>query len=348
MIVEAIESLIGRRSLSEEEARQVMEEVLSGSATDAQIGAFLTALRMNGETVDELVGMTRAMRAHAKPIALPATRQAEEALVDTCGTGGDDSGTFNVSTAAAFVVSGAGVRVAKHGNRSISSRCGSADVLEALGVRLDVASERAAESIEQIGFGFLFAPSIHTAMRHAQRARRELRLRTVFNLLGPLTNPANASAQLIGVSQAPWRELLASALNRLGIGRAFVVHGADGLDELTLSAETQVSEVQNGTIRGFSTQPEDFGLHRAPREALQGGDAGENARIIRGILHGEKGPRRDLVLMNASAALVAAGRAKDFLEGVALARESIDSGAAQKKLEAYVSFTLRQRTDEKA
>ena len=339
MIVEAIGRLTERRSLGEEEARQVMEEILCGSATDAQIGAFLTALRMNGETVDELVGMTRAMRAHAKTISLPSTRLAEEALVDTCGTGGDDSCTFNVSTAAALVVSGAGVRVAKHGNRSISSRCGSADVLEALGARLEVASERAAESIERIGFGFLFAPSFHAAMRHAQRARRELRLRTVFNLLGPLSNPANASAQLIGVSQAPWRELIAAALNRLGIRRAFVVHGADGLDELTLSGETQVSEVQNGTVRGFSTQPEDFGLRRAPREALLGGDAGENARIIRGILEGEKGPRRDLVLMNASAALVAAGRAKDFLEGVALAAEAIDSGAARQKLKAFVAFT---------
>ncbi len=339
MIVEAIEQLTARQSLGEEESRQVMEEILSGSASDAQIGAFLTALRMKGETVDELVGMARAMRAHAKPIALPGAKATEEALVDTCGTGGDDSCTFNVSTAAALVVSGAGVRVAKHGNRSISSRCGSADVLEALGVSLDVAVERAAECIEQIGFCFLFAPAIHTAMRHAQRARRELRLRTVFNLLGPLTNPANASAQLIGVSQAPWTELLAAALNRLGIRRAFVVHGADGLDEITITAETQVSELSNGTIRSFSTQPEDFGLRRAPKEALRGGDTAENARIIRAILNGEQGPRRDLVLMNASAALVAAGRAGDFLEGVALARESIDSGAARAKLDRFIAFT---------
>ncbi len=339
VIVQAIERLMDRQSLGEEESRRVMEEILSGLASDAQIGAFLTALRMKGETVDELVGMAKAMRTHAKPISLPGARPAEQALVDTCGTGGDDAGTFNVSTTAALVVSGAGVRVAKHGNRSISSRCGSADVLEALGVRLDVATERAAEAIEQIGFGFLFAPAIHPAMRHAHRARRDLRVRTVFNLLGPLTNPANASAQLIGVSEARWTELLAAALNRLGIGRAFVVHGADGLDELTLTGETQVSEVYGSSIRSFSTQPEDFGLRRAPREALRGGDATENAGIIRAILSGEKAPRRDLVLMNASAALVAAGRAGDFLEGVTLASESIDSGAARAKLEAFAAFT---------
>ena len=345
MIVQAIERLVERHSLGEEESRRVMEEIFSGSASDAQIGALLTALRMKGETVDELVGMARAMRAHAKPISLPGARPGEEALVDTCGTGGDGAGTFNVSTAAALVVSGAGVRVAKHGNRSISSRCGSADVLEALGVRLDLAAERAAESIEQVGFGFLFAPAIHTAMHHAQRARRDLRLRTVFNLLGPLTNPANASAQLIGVSQAPWTELVAAALNRLGIRRAFVVHGADGLDELTITAETQVSEVSNSTIRSFRTQPEDFGLRRAPGEALRGGDTAENARIIRAILSGEKGPRRDLVLMNASAALVAAGRAGDFLEGVAVARASIDSGAARAKLDQLIAFTNEGKTE---
>ncbi|HEY4684057.1 MAG TPA: anthranilate phosphoribosyltransferase [Candidatus Acidoferrales bacterium] len=345
MIVQAIERLVERHSLGEEESRRVMEEIFSGSASDAQIGAFLTALRMKGETVDELVGMARAMRAHAKPISLPGASPGEEALVDTCGTGGDGAGTFNVSTAAALVVSGAGVRVAKHGNRSISSRCGSADVLEALGVRLDLAAERAAESIEQVGFGFLFAPAIHTAMHHAQRARRDLRLRTVFNLLGPLTNPANASAQLIGVSQAPWTELVAAALNRLGIRRAFVVHGADGLDELTITAETQVSEVSNSTIRSFRTQPEDFGLRRAPGEALRGGDTAENARIIRAILSGEKGPRRDLVLMNASAALVAAGRAGDFLEGVAVARASIDSGAARAKLDQLIAFTNEGKTE---
>jgi anthranilate phosphoribosyltransferase len=260
-------------------------------------------------------------------------------LVDTCGTGGDHAGTFNVSTAAALVVSGAGVRVAKHGNRSISSRCGSADVLEALGVGLEIAAERAAETIEQIGFGFLFAPAIHPAMRHAQRARRDLGFRTVFNLLGPLTNPAHATAQVVGVSEQRWTGLLAAALNRLGIRRAFVVHGADGLDELTITAETQVSEVSNGAIRSFFTQPEDFGLRRAPREALRGGDAAENARILRAILDGEQGPRRDLVLMNSSAALVAADRARDFLEGTAMARQSIDSGSAQKKLEALVAFT---------
>jgi anthranilate phosphoribosyltransferase len=253
--------------------------------------------------------------------------------VDTCGTGGDATGTFNVSTCAAFVVAGAGVRVAKHGNRSISSRCGSADVLEALGVDLMMAPERVAECIEKVGIGFLFAPALHTAMKHAMPARRRLGGRTVFNLLGPLTNPAGARVQVMGVFAADKVGLLAGALAKLGIERAFVVHGADGLDEISLSGETHVAEVNFGTVRNYTVTPEDFGLPSANIYELTGGDAAENAAIIRGILDGEPGPRRDIVLANAAAALVAAGAAADFREGVRVAAQSLDTGLAGQKLE---------------
>jgi anthranilate phosphoribosyltransferase len=317
---------------------------LSGRATDAQIAALLTGLRMKGEAVDELVGFAKAMRRHATPIFAGHSRAADEALVDTCGTGGDASGTFNVSTAAAFVVAGAGVRVAKHGNRSISSRCGSADVLEELGVRIDLEPARVAQAIEEIGIGFLFAPAMHAATRHAMAARREMKMRTVFNLLGPLTNPAGASAQVVGVYEASLTELLARALGELGVKRAFVVHGADGLDEISISGETHVAELRDGVVRSFTVTPEDFGLHRAPIEEIRGGDAKQNAEIIHKILgrstsYREHGPRREIVLANASAALVAAGRATDFLDGVHIAAKSIDSGAAREKLEALVAFS---------
>ena len=251
--------------LSRREAEAAMEEILSGRADDASIASFLTALRIKGETLDELVGFATAMRRHATPIFPGHSRIADEALVDTCGTGGDASGTFNVSTAAAFVVAGAGVRVAKHGNRSISSRCGSADVLEQLGVRIDLPPERVAAAIEEIGIGFFFAPAVHAATRHAMTARRELKMRTVFNLLGPLTNPAGASAQVVGVYDASYTELLARALGELGVRRAFVVHGADGLDEISISGETSVAELRDGLVRSFTVTPEDFGL--APRAA---------------------------------------------------------------------------------
>lgn len=338
MIVEAIEYVIGGGDLNSEMAEAAMEEILTGRATDAQIASLLTALRMKGETVAELVGFARAMRRHATvifPNGAPATMK----LVDTCGTGGDAAGTFNVSTAAAFVVAGAGVCVAKHGNRSISSRCGSADVLEALGVRLDLPAERVREAIEQVGIGFLFAPAVHTAMKHAMRARRELRLRTVFNLLGPLTNPAGAKAQVVGVFQRGYTELLAQALAELGVERAFVVHGLDGLDEISLSGETQVAELRDGAVRSYTVVPEDFSLRRAPLEAVAGGDAAQNARIIRRVLKGEPGPPRDIVLANAAAALVAAGHASDWTEGVRLAERSIDSGAARTKLEQLAKFS---------
>jgi len=339
MILLALDKVVAGEDLGRSEAEAAMEEILAGRATDAQIAGLLTALRMKGETVEELVGFATAMRRHALPI-FPAGRAPKgQMLVDTCGTGGDASGTFNVSTAAAFVIAGAGARVAKHGNRSISSQCGSADALEALGVNLMLPAERVGEAIEQVGIGFLFAPVLHTAMQHAMKARRDLRMRTVFNLLGPLTNPAGASAHVLGVFEAGLTELLARALAELGVERGFVVHGADGLDEISLSAETYVAELRDGTVRSYTVVPEDFGLRRAPREALAGGDAKTNARIIRRILDGELGPRREIVQANAAAALVAAERAADFLEGVCVAAESIDSGAARAKLDQLVKFT---------
>jgi anthranilate phosphoribosyltransferase len=344
MIHEALEKIVADEDLSRAQAETAMEEILAGRATDAQIAALLTGLRMKGETVDELVGFATAMRRHATPIFPGDSHVADEALVDTCGTGGDASGTFNVSTAAAFVVAGAGVRVAKHGNRSISSRCGSADVLEQLGVRIDLPPDHVARAIEEVGIGFLFAPAVHAATRHAMQARRELKIRTVFNLLGPLTNPAGASAQVVGVYDESYTELLARALGELGVKRAFVVHGADGLDEISISGETYVAELRDGVVRSFTVTPEDFGLHRALLEEIRGGDAKENAEIIhkilgRSMLYRDHGPHREIVLANASAALVAAGRASDFLDGVHLATKSIDSGLAREKLDALVAFS---------
>ncbi|MGH9691044.1 MAG: anthranilate phosphoribosyltransferase [Candidatus Acidiferrales bacterium] len=348
MIHEALEKLVAEENLSCVEAEAAMEEILSGLASDAQIAALLTALRMKGETVDELVGFATAMRRHATPI-LSGNRSVEiKALVDTCGTGGDGLGTFNVSTAAAFVVAGAGVHVAKHGNRSVSSKCGSADVLEHLGVAIDLPPDRVARAIEEVGIGFLFAPAVHAATRHAMPARRELRMRTVFNLLGPLTNPAGASAQLVGVYGSSLTELMARALKELGVKRAFVVHGADGLDEISITGETYIAELHDASVRSYTVTPETFGLRRAPLEAIRGGDAAHNAKIIhkifgRSLLYREHGPHREIVLANASAALVAAERATDFLDGVRLAAKSIDSGAARERLEALVAFSKAEK-----
>ncbi|MGA7916399.1 MAG: anthranilate phosphoribosyltransferase, partial [Candidatus Acidiferrales bacterium] len=283
-LVMASMTVVRGEDLSRKDAEAAMEDILSGNADDVRIAAFLAALRFKGETVDEVVGFAKAMRRHAVPIFAAGTRRPDEVIVDTCGTGGDGRGTFNVSTAAAFVVAGAGVRVAKHGNRSTSSRCGSADVLEALGVRVEMAPERVAQAIEEIGIGFMYAPAMHSATRHATAARRELRMRTVFNLLGPLTNPAGASAQVVGVYDGSLTELVARALGELGVLRAFVVHGADGLDEISISGETSVAELREGTVRSFTVVPEDFGLRRAPLEAIRGGDARHNAGIIYKVL----------------------------------------------------------------
>ena len=348
MIVEAIHRIVAHReSLSEEEAREVMAEILSGAAGQVEVGALLVALHMRGESVDEIVGFARAMRAAA--VALPVHRDSSlnvsgterDSLIDTCGTGGDVSGTFNISTAAALIVAGGGVRVAKHGTRSISSKCGSADVVEALGVKFDLSADQLAQCLEQVGIVFLYAPLMHTAMKHVHPVRRALKMRTVFNLLGPLTNPAGASAQVVGVYSRDVVAKLAEALCRLGLQRALVVHGSDGLDEITLSGSTFVAEVRHGVVREFEIVPEQFGMARAPLETISGGDAQQNAQIIRGILQGEPSPRRDIALLNAAAALVAAGRADSIAEALPVAIESLDSGAARKKLEELVAFTNR-------
>jgi len=348
MLNNTLEKIAGRKDLSRAEAEAAMEEILSGRASHDEIVRLLSSLRDKGETVDELVGFATAMRRHAPPIFPASDAHAEEALVDTCGTGGDASGTFNISTVVAFVVAGAGVRVAKHGNRSISSRCGSADVLEELGVQIDLPPESIARCIEKVGIGFLFAPAIHTATRHAAAARRELKTRTVFNLLGPLTNPARASAQVVGVYAASATEPMARALGELGVRRAFVVHGADGLDEISLFGDTHVSELRDGAVRSYTVTPEDFGLRRAPLDAIRGGDAKQNAQIVhkilgRSMLYRDHGPHRDIVLANSAAALVAAGRAQDFLDGVQIAAKSIDSGEARERLEALIAFSQAEK-----
>jgi anthranilate phosphoribosyltransferase len=326
-----------------------MSEVLTGQCTDAQIAALLVALHMKGETVEEIVGFAEAIRAAATPLAVISNSTIDvsgterDALVDTCGTGGDASGTFNISTATALVAAGAGVRVAKHGNRSVTSKCGSADVMEALGVNITLAPSLLAECLKEVGIAFLFAPAMHSAMKYVQPARRELRLRTVFNLLGPLTNPAHASAQVVGVYSDDLVEKLAESLRMLGVRRALVVHGADGLDEISISGPTRVAEVRDGQVHTYEITPEKFGLTPAPIEAISGGDAAENAKIIRDLLAGKKSPCRDVVLLNAAATLVAAGRASHMADAMPLAANSVDSGAAADKLDALVAFTHRHR-----
>jgi anthranilate phosphoribosyltransferase len=348
IITEAVRALVDRRDLSRLEAAAAMEAIMSGAATNAQIAAFLTALRMKGETVEELIGFAQVMREKAVKVRardaedlVGQTGTDREMLIDTCGTGGDASGTFNVSTATAFVVAGAGLRVAKHGNRSVSSLCGSADVVETLGISIELSPAKVARCVDEVGIGFLYAPLLHTAMKHVMAARREMGVRTVFNMLGPLTNPAGANAQVIGVYAATLTEPLARVLAELGTIRAFVVHGADGLDEISNTGESHIAEVHEGVVRSSRVRPEDFGMPRAAIADLQGGDRQENADIIRRILGGEMGPRRDIVLMNAAAALVAGGKARDLKEGVALGAQSIDSRAAARKLEALVAFSRR-------
>src|SRR5258707_1279563 len=354
MILDALHRISSlNQSLDRAEAREVMSEVLGGKCTDAQIAALLIALRMKGETVEEIVGFAEAIRAAATPlpiervgatetIAVSGTGRdalAEESLVDTSGTGGDASGTFNISTATAFVTAGAGVRVAKHGNRSISSKCGSADVVEALGINIQLSPEGAAQCLRDVGICFLYAPNLHPAMKQVQAVRRELRMRTMFNLLGPLTNPARASGQVVGVYSLDLVEKLAEALSMLGLHRALVVHGLDGLDEITITGPTRVAEAREGSVRTYEITPEEFGMGRASLADISGGDAIENAEIIRAVLRGEKSPRRDVVLLNSAAALVAAGKADHLIEALPLAVQSIDSRAAAGKLEAMARFT---------
>lgn len=348
MITDVLDRIANhRQSLSRDEARSAMSEVLTGQCSDAQIAALLVALHMKGETVEEIVGFAEAIRAAATPLAVSGNSTIDvsgterDALVDTCGTGGDASGTFNISTATALVAAGAGVRVAKHGNRSVTSKCGSADVMEALGVNISLPPSRVAECLKDVGIAFLFAPAMHSAMKYVQPARRELQLRTVFNLLGPLTNPARASAQVVGVYSDDLVEKLAEALSMLGLRRALVVHGSDGLDEITITGSTRVAEVRDGQVRTYEVTPEEFGLARTPIEAIVGGDAAANAEIIREVLGGQRSACRDVVLLNAAAALVAAGKSDHLYDALPLAAQSIDSGAAAARLRALVEFTQR-------
>ncbi len=347
MIKEAISKIVLRQDLVESEMIEVMNQVMGGEATQAQVGAFITALRMKGETIEEITGAARVMRDHATPIqvgkSLGIDREEinldRETILDTCGTGGSGTKSFNISTTVAFVVSACGVKVAKHGNRSISSACGSADVLEALGVNLNVNPQQVETCINEIGVGFLFAPALHGAMKHAIGPRREIGIRTIFNILGPLTNPAGADRQVLGVYDESLVEVLAKVLVKLGCRRGFVVHGQDGMDEVTLTGPTRVGEIRDGAVALSTIEPEDFGLRRCALADLQGGDAVKNAAIVRDVLDGNPGPKRDVVLLNAAYALVAAGQAKNVEDGLDKARNAIDDGLATAKLEGLVNLT---------
>lgn len=331
---EHLQLIINRTDLTENQMAEMITEVLSGDITDAQIGAMMAALATKGETFTELAGAAQAMRRKAHRIQAPG-----QTVVDTCGTGGDGLKTFNISTTTAFVVAGCGVVVAKHGNRSVSSQCGSADVLEALGVKLDIEPEIVEEALEEIGIGFLFAPVYHGAMRFAVPARQQIGLRSIFNMLGPLTNPAGANCQLLGVYAPELTEMFARALQQLGARRALVVHGHDGLDEISVCADTRVSELNDGVIKTYDLSPITYFGEEAEPESMVGGDPEENAKITRAILDGEPGPKHDVVVFNAGAALMATGDAKDIAEGIGMAKGAIESGAAREKLEALVTYT---------
>jgi len=334
-IQQAIKKVIETKDLSREEATDVFNEIMSGNATDAQIAAFIIALRMKGEVADEITGAASVMREKAHRV-LPENRTF---LVDTCGTGGDGADTFNISTAAALVAAGAGARVAKHGNRNVSSKCGSADVLEALGIKVTATPEVMKQCLDTVGIAFLFAPTLHEAMRYAIGPRKEIGVRTIFNVLGPLTNPASAPSQVIGVFAAHLTETLATVLKNLGSEKAYIVHGMDGLDEITLCGTTKVSELSDGSIKTYTIQPEDFGLHRASHADITGGSPPENAEIITKIIEGEKGPKRDIVLVNTGFALAASGIAETPQAGIEKAAGAIDSGAVKKKLQQLIELT---------
>ena len=333
-VQEAIAKLVNRNDLSRDEAAQAMRDLMSGASTDAQVAGFLVSLAMKGETVEEIVGLASTMRAFATRV--PATRRP---LIDTCGTGGDHSGTFNISTTAAFVVAGTGIAVAKHGNRSASSRCGSADVLEHLGVHLEANPDCVARCIDELGIGFLFARTLHSAMGHVAHVRTELRIRTVFNTLGPLTNPARADGQVVGVYDARLVTPLAEALLNLGVRHAFVVHGCDGLDEFTLTGPSRVAEAKDGHVETYLITPEQLGLSIAPRDAILGGDPATNAQILLEVLQGKRGPQRDIVLLNAAPAVVAGQGAGNLRGGIERAAQAVDSGAALAKLEQLIKTT---------
>lgn len=339
MIREAIGKVVAREDLTQPEMVQVMREIMGGEATPAQIGAFITALRLKGETIDEIAGAATVMREKATRIDV---LKPGEVLVDTCGTGGDGCGTFNVSTTAAFVVAGAGLRVAKHGNRSVSSSCGSADVLEALGVDLAMTPEQIGQSIREVGIGFMFAPALHGAMKFAIGPRREIGIRTIFNMLGPLTNPAGANVQVMGVYDQALTESIAHVLGRLGARRALVVCGQGNMDEITITGETKVADWSDGRVTTYVVRPEDVGLRRAALTDISGGEnAVAAASLLRDVLSGTPGPRRDMVLLNAGAAIMAAGLVQTLSEGVVAAGQSIDSGKAISKLEALVNFSSK-------
>lgn len=327
-ILEALNKIIDKTDLTEDEMVLVMTQIMEGHTESSQLGAFLTALRIKGESVSEIVGAARVMREKAERLNVKA-----DPIVDTCGTGGDGADTFNISTAAAFVVAGAGIIVAKHGNRAVSSRSGSADVLKCLGVNIEAEIATVEKCIDEVGIGFLFAPLMHGAMRHAAGVRKELGFRTIFNLLGPLTNPAGAHAQVIGIYDPSRLEQIVNVLKQLGSRHAFVVSGCDGLDEITLTGETRVCELVKGKVKEYLIRPDSFGLHACDPKDLVGGSPKENAEILKDVLSGKKGPQRDIVLMNASAAIIAAGKAETLDDAIHIARQAIDTGAAEKKLE---------------
>jgi anthranilate phosphoribosyltransferase len=334
MIKEALTKIVSCNDLTIDEAREVMKEIMQGQATPAQIGAFLTGLRMKGETAEEIAGCAQAMRENAIQV-----RPKQHTVVDTCGTGGDGSGTFNISTTVAFVAAGAGLAVAKHGNRSVSSQCGSADLLQGLGVNLEISAEQVASCIDEVGIGFLFAPLLHPAMKHALGPRREIGLRTIFNILGPLSNPAGAKRQLLGVYDSSLTELMAEVLRSLGSEHAFVVHGADGLDELSVTGTNKISQVCDGQIKTYYLNPQELGLPKASLTDLAGGTCEDNVNITKAVLEGDHGPKRDVVLLNTAAVLIAGGKATSFEEGLVLAAASIDSGNARRKLDQRVEFS---------
>ena len=341
MIRQAIARVVEGQHLTIEEMTLAMEEITSGQATPAQIASLITALRLKGETVEEITAAARVMRDKAVPIEVARGPDAP-VLVDTCGTGGDQLHTFNISTATAFVVAGAGVRVAKHGNRSVSSSSGSADVCEALGINLDQSPEEVARSIDDDGIGFLFAPALHGTMKHAIGPRREIGIRTIFNILGPLTNPAGAEVQILGVFRKDLPGVMAEVLGKLGCRRALVVHGEDGMDEITTTGSSHVAEWHDGRVRQYTVHPEDFGIPVGTIDEIRGGNAEENARIILELFEGKKGGKRDIVLLNAGAALHAAGSADTIKKGIELARQAIDDGKAMEKLQAMIRHSNRQ------
>ncbi|AJF07210.1 anthranilate phosphoribosyltransferase [Geoalkalibacter subterraneus] len=347
MIKQAIAQVVEGNDLPEAQMLEVMDQIMGGEATPAQIGSFITAMRMKGETVEEIAGAAKVMRAHATPIRVGGVLDLDrdeinidrETILDTCGTGGSGTKTFNVSTTVAFIVAACGVKVAKHGNRSVSSACGSADVLEHLGVNLEVSPSVVENCIDELGIGFLYAPALHGAMKYAIGPRKEIGIRTIFNILGPLTNPAGANRQVLGVYRPSLVTPMAQVLSRLGCRRGFVVHGCDGMDEVTLTGPTYIAEINGGKVNAYDVAPEDFGLKRCKLDELRGGDAACNAEIVRGILKGDKGPRRDIVILNAAFSLCAAEIADDIPQGLKMAAEAVDSGRALERLEGLVRLT---------